>query len=47
MVNTRIYCPDIECDSCIKLIDRKLRNHQGISVMKFTKDHVDITYDDK
>ncbi|MCM2325297.1 MAG: heavy metal translocating P-type ATPase [Candidatus Woesearchaeota archaeon] len=45
-MKTKIYVPDIECDSCVKLISRKLKNVQGISSTKFSDDSVEISYDD-
>ncbi len=40
-----IYCPDIECDSCVKLLGRKLKKEDGIERFSFKDDAIDISYD--
>ncbi len=40
-----VYCPDIECDSCVKVITRALEKTEGVGPFTITKDHVDIEYD--
>jgi len=44
-MKTKIYCPDIECDSCIKVISRAL-DKKGIKEFKFTNEAVDITHEE-
>ncbi len=41
----KVYIPDIECDSCVKLISKKLKNVHGIKDMKFNEDSVELDYD--
>lgn len=45
-METRVYVPDIECDSCIKLIHRQLSRLQGIESYKNTAEYVDVDHDD-
>ncbi len=45
MTTTRLYCPDIECDSCIKVISRTLSNKEGITNFNIKKEYVDVDYD--
>ena len=42
----KFYVPDIECDSCIKLIEKKFRHLQGIESTHFGKDFVVVNYDE-
>ena len=42
----RVYVPDIECDSCVKLISKKLQS-QGITNLKVNLDSVDVPDDKK
>ncbi len=42
---TTIYCPDIECDSCVKVITRSLEKTDGVGTFTIKKDHVDVEYD--
>lgn len=44
-MDTKIYVPDIECDSCVKLITKRLKHLNGIKDMKFKEDSVKIEYD--
>lgn len=45
-MKTKIYCPDIECDSCIKLISKALGNKKGVKEFTFTHEAVDIFHED-
>ncbi len=40
----KIYVPDIECDSCTKLITRAFEKKQGIYNFYFTEDGVDVEF---
>lgn len=42
---TQIYCPDIECDSCVKVISKKLNMMDGIKRFNVKKDSVEVEYD--
>lgn len=42
-----IYCPDIECDSCTKLIGRKLDHLDGVKSYRFGADRVIIDHTDE
>jgi copper chaperone CopZ len=42
----KIYIPDIECDSCVKLLSRRFKNTQGVIDYKVNVDSVDIHYDE-
>ena len=44
-METTIYCPDIECDSCVKIINKLLEKTEGVSKFSISKDHVDVEYD--
>ncbi|RJQ17300.1 cation transporter [Candidatus Woesearchaeota archaeon] len=45
-MKTTIYVPDIECESCSKLISRKLKHKEGINQISIKPDSVDIDYDE-
>jgi copper chaperone CopZ len=47
MASAKIYCPDIECDSCVRLISKKLKHIEGVERFDVNKDHVDVVYNDK
>lgn len=40
-----IYCPDIECGSCIKVITRALEGKEGVQQFTITKDYIKIVHD--
>lgn len=42
-----IYVPDIECDSCSKLISKKLSEEQGINNFSMTEESVDVDFDEQ
>jgi len=45
MEHTIIYCPDIECDSCIKVINRGFAKLKGIENTVFKKNFLEVSYD--
>jgi cation transport ATPase len=44
-MRVKLYVPDIECDSCIKLIEKKFKHLQGIESTKFGSDFVIVQFD--
>ncbi len=42
----KFYVPDIECDSCVKLIEKKFGHLQGIEQTNFSEDSVIVKYDE-
>jgi copper chaperone CopZ len=46
MTETKIYVPDIECESCSKLISRKFKDNKEVHSVKVNEDSVDIKHDD-
>ncbi|MBI5389639.1 cation transporter [Candidatus Woesearchaeota archaeon] len=42
----KIYCPDIMCESCNKVIERALAKLQGIQSYIFREDSVDVEFDE-
>ncbi|MFH1591382.1 MAG: heavy-metal-associated domain-containing protein [archaeon] len=44
-METTIYCPDIECDSCVKLIQRRFKGLSGINNFEVKKDRMNVDYD--
>ena len=42
-----IYCPDIECGSCVRLITRTLARLEGVGDVKFKKDSLDVEFHDE
>lgn len=47
MEEIKIYCPDIECGSCIKLIERHISKINGVEKISFSKDSLDVAYNKK
>jgi copper chaperone CopZ len=45
-MKTKIYIPDIECESCIKVLEKRFAKLSGIQNTHFTTDSVDISYDE-
>ena len=43
-MNIKIYCPDIECDSCVRVIRRNLEKLNGIDKIFVNKNSVDVSY---
>lgn len=44
MAETTIYCPDIECDSCVKAIGNVLKRINGMDKFMIKKNSIDISY---
>ena len=44
-MNLKVYCPDIECDSCVRVISKALEKLEGIDSFKVHKDSVEVMYD--
>src|SRR3989344_6388160 len=42
-----IYCPDITCESCVKVLTRTFDNVDGVKNFQIKKDHVLVDYNDK
>ena len=40
----RAYCPDIECDSCVKVLDKAFSKLQGIERFDVKKTYIDVEY---
>ena len=45
-MNTRIYCPDIECESCIRLLTKTFENNLKINNFTINKEYIDIAHED-
>ncbi|MDO8480756.1 MAG: heavy-metal-associated domain-containing protein [Nanoarchaeota archaeon] len=45
-MKSTIYVPDIECDSCVKVIDRKLKELQGIEGIEFKPDAIEVAFNE-
>ncbi len=45
-MNIKIYVPDIECESCVTLLQKKFIKTQGIQTTKFSQEKVDISFDE-
>lgn len=46
MKKTIIYCPDIECDSCVKVISKTLNDLKGIDKFNVNKNAIEVNYDE-
>ena len=46
-MKTKIYIPDIECESCSRLLDKKIGHMDGVENFEIHSDSMDITYDEK
>src|SRR3989338_10108666 len=46
-MKTKVYVPDMECDSCVKVLEKRFTKLPGITDTKFSQDAVDISYDEK
>ena len=44
-MKTTLYIQDIECDSCVRIVDRSIKRLQGINEFSVKNDHVLIDYD--
>ncbi|MBI5393322.1 hypothetical protein HZA96_05625 [Candidatus Woesearchaeota archaeon] len=45
-MKTTIYCPDIECDSCVKILNKTFNGMQGINNLSIKKDHLEVEYEE-
>lgn len=45
-MKTTIYCPDIICESCIKILERAFAKKDGINNTHFTTEKIDIDFDE-
>lgn len=45
-MKTKIYCPDIECDSCIKILNKRINELQGVESFKINEDNIEIEFDE-
>ena len=45
-MRTKIYVPDIECDSCVKIIDKKFKSLQGIMSYDIKDTLIEVEYDE-
>ncbi len=45
-MEAKIYVPDIECDSCVKLITKKLKSTQGVDSFDIKKDSLNVNYEE-
>jgi copper chaperone CopZ len=43
-MKTRVYSPDIECDSCVKVLGRALNKTKGIKSFKITTEYIDVEH---
>ncbi|RMF06106.1 hypothetical protein D6764_03050 [Candidatus Woesearchaeota archaeon] len=44
-METTVYVPDMECDSCAKLISRKLKNMEALKNYEFGPDYVKLVHE--
>lgn len=44
MMDVKIYCPDIECESCVKLISRSLDKLEGVDDFSVDSESVRVSY---
>ncbi len=45
-MKAKIFVPDIECDSCVKVLTKRLNNVQGVESFAIHDDAVDVVYDE-
>ena len=45
-MKVKIYCPDIECDSCIRVLDKRFKGIQGIEDFEIKEEYLLIEYDE-
>lgn len=43
-MKTRLFSPDIECDSCVKVLTRVLKNNKDVADFNITTSYIDLTY---
>src|SRR3989338_3680313 len=46
-MKTKVYVPDMECQSCVKVLEKRFSKLPGIIETTFSPDAVDISYDEK
>ncbi len=44
MAKATIYCPDIECDSCVTFLHNTLKDLKGLKKYKVNKDTIEVDY---
>jgi len=44
-MTAKVYCPDIECESCVRLLKKSFENVKGLGNYSFNKDSIDFQYD--
>ena len=42
----KLYVPDIECESCVKVLERRFAKVQGVHGTKFSEEAVEVDYDE-
>ena len=42
----KIYCPDIECDSCVKVLSKVFSRLQGIESYDVQKTYIGVSFDE-
>ena len=45
-MKAKLYIPDMECESCSKVLGKRFAKLQGITETKFSNDAVDLSYDE-
>ncbi|NTV23344.1 MAG: heavy-metal-associated domain-containing protein [Nanoarchaeota archaeon] len=45
-MKTTIYIPDMECESCAKLISKKFKNEKGIDSFTFDEEKATVEHDE-
>lgn len=45
-MRTKVYIPDIECESCVKVLQKRFAKLEGLSEAKFSQDAVDVSYEE-
>lgn len=43
-MHVKVYCPDIECDSCARLLKRSFEKAEGIVKFEINKESIDFEY---
>lgn len=44
-MKTRIYCPDIECESCEKVLTKAFSKMKGVEQVTISSQHIDVMHD--
>ncbi len=45
-INTKIYVPDIECDSCVKLIEKRFKSEKRVGSFTINDDSIELNHND-